>query len=163
MKKIIWIIADLLTIYCFSFTVFAEEIITISSIKIEPTTIPEKSESIPITVLEEIKIVAAPERVKPFKIEPSKIVTRKKNYGQKVIAITIDDCYNISLLKEAVEIADKENAKITFFPTGKAMLMAPGLWKKIYENGHEIELHTQTHARLSKLSNKEATKELTRT
>ena len=46
------------------------------------------------------------------------------NRGQKRIAITIDDCYDIDHVRAAIELCEKYGIPITFFPIGNALKYA---------------------------------------
>lgn len=98
-----------------------------------------------------VSIVAhAGERMEE-KFDSTKVIWKKRT-REKVIAITIDDCYNVGLVRKAMREAARRNVKLTFFPTGDAVKSAPGLWREVRAAGHEIELHTQTHHSMETLS-----------
>lgn len=82
--------------------------------------------------------------------ESAKVVWKKKTQ-ESAIAITIDDCYNGALLRKAVDVAKRHGVKLTFFPTGDAARQYPDLWREIYADGHEIELHTQSHTQMARV------------
>lgn len=82
---------------------------------------------------------------------PVKVVW-KKSTKEQVIAITIDDCYNGRLLRKAVDVAEKYHIKLTFFPTGDAVRQHTEVWREINDKGYEIELHTQSHTEMTKVS-----------
>lgn len=83
--------------------------------------------------------------------EPVKVVWKKKTH-EPMIAITIDDCYSGALLRKAVDVAKRHEVKLTFFPTGDAAKQYPDLWRTIHAEGHEIELHTQSHTQMAKVT-----------
>lgn len=67
------------------------------------------------------------------------------------IAITMDDCYRKEFVVATLDLCDKYDIKITFFPVGSTIKEADGdLWRRIVESGHEIGNHTYTHKSLSK-------------
>lgn len=86
--------------------------------------------------------------------DPVKVVWKKKTQ-EPAIAITIDDCYNGALLRKAVDVAKRHEVKLTFFPTGDAARQYPDLWRTIYADGHEIELHTQSHTQMARVGEEE--------
>jgi len=66
------------------------------------------------------------------------------------IAITYDDCYLIKKLQELERLLEEyPDLKVTFFPIGEALLNTdikdPGIWKRLYQKGHEIGYHTFNH------------------
>ena len=81
----------------------------------------------------------------PVKSYVPKVYTHKDT-KEKVIAITIDDIYDASLLKKAIALGDKYQVKFTFFPIGKTVKANADLYKEALKKGHEIELHSYTHA-----------------
>lgn len=72
-----------------------------------------------------------------------------KQTDEKVIAITIDDCNNPKRVEAMLEIAERHGIKLTFFPIGANVLSQQDLWRRIYELGHGIELHTQNHRNMN--------------
>lgn len=81
--------------------------------------------------------------------------------SEKAIAITVDDCNNPGLVGKMADIANEYGVRLTFFPTGKNVLSWPDLWKKIYRQGHQIELHTFSHKKMN-CGKKEQTEEIVR-
>ena len=69
---------------------------------------------------------------------------------EKVIAITIDDCYQGENIMTIVDATIAAGAKVTFFPIGKNVTRTPhrDALKKAWENGFELENHTMTHNNL---------------
>ena len=68
----------------------------------------------------------------------------------KRVALTVDDCYLVTMLQKLEEILDRHpEAKVTLFPVGKALLnnqqKDPGIWNRFYNNGHEIGYHSYDH------------------
>ena len=71
----------------------------------------------------------------------------KAEREDKVIAITVDDCFQTNNLKQIVQLADDVGGKLTIFPIGK-LLQRKELQEIIvsaHNNGHEIENHTWNH------------------
>ena len=77
------------------------------------------------------------------------------------VALTIDDCY-LSYILEKMEnaLAEYPEMRVTFFPTGEALLSTegklPGIWKRLVERGHDIGYHSFYHDNLQVFSNENA-------
>jgi peptidoglycan/xylan/chitin deacetylase (PgdA/CDA1 family) len=66
------------------------------------------------------------------------------------IAITFDDCWHPEVLDQLSEmVLPYSNFHFTFFAIGDAILIdetvRPGIWKRIFDRGHEIGYHTFHH------------------
>ena len=84
-------------------------------------------------------------------------VFRSAGRDDKVIAITVDDCFQTENLKEIVSLAEAANGHLTIFPIGN-LLKRQALQEVIkaaHANGHEIENHTWSHDGLYNLSAEE--------
>lgn len=81
---------------------------------------------------------------------------------EKLLCVTIDDCYQQDNLESILDLADKYGAKLTFFPIGKNVRKNPELWKRAIASGHEIENHTYDHVELSPLSDEAMAYEIDR-
>ena len=69
-------------------------------------------------------------------------IFRKANTERRVIAITLDECSDVKLMENFVNMADHYGAKLTLFPTGEAIMksgMGALLKKCIRDYGFEIE------------------------
>lgn len=66
---------------------------------------------------------------------------------EKIIAITVDDCFQADNLKQIVDAAIAVNGKLTIFPIGfNAVKSAQAeVLRYAYQNGFEIENHTYSH------------------
>ena len=81
----------------------------------------------------------------------------------KVIAITVDDCYQVENLKTIVSVAEANGAKLTLFPVGENLSksgMSKLLKHSAFDLGFEIENHTWSHARIFRLSDEEMAEEI---
>ena len=69
---------------------------------------------------------------------------------EKIIAITVDDCFQAENLQQIVDKALECDAKITIFPIGKNVIRSrhKKVLKYAWENGMELENHTMTHSGL---------------
>lgn len=73
---------------------------------------------------------------------------------QKYIALTFDDGPNESYTPKILDVLKDYHAKATFFLIGEHMVEHPDLVTREVKEGHEIENHTFTHVRLTRLPNK---------
>jgi peptidoglycan/xylan/chitin deacetylase (PgdA/CDA1 family) len=72
------------------------------------------------------------------------------NPGQKKIAITVDDCENLAILAEMLDLFKEQEIKATFFVLGRALKVEDReLWQRMVEEGHEIGNHTYGHISLT--------------
>lgn len=75
---------------------------------------------------------------------------------QKKIAITIDDCYDSDHVLAAIELCEKHEIPITFFPIGNALKYADGeLWRRALDAGCEIGNHSWGHKDLTDLTDRQ--------
>lgn len=89
-------------------------------------------------------------------------IFRGANTQEKIIAITVDDCYQADNFRKIVDLALQYNGKLTIFPIGEnAVKPAQAeVLRYAWENGMEIENHTYTHNGLFNCSNEELAKEM---
>ncbi len=64
---------------------------------------------------------------------------------EKVIALTFDDGPHKKYTPDILDILSKYNAKATFFIVGENAEKNPELALRVYEEGHELAIHTYTH------------------
>ena len=71
----------------------------------------------------------------------------KAKTEEKIIAITVDDCFQANNLLSIVDTAIANNAKVTIFPIGNVALREKqrAILKYAHDNGMEIENHTWSH------------------
>lgn len=91
-------------------------------------------------------------------------VFRSIETDEKVIAITVDDCYQAENLRTIIDLALANDAKLTLFPIGEQAMRAPqqAALKYAWENGMELENHTFTHNGLYNCSDEELAAEVYR-
>lgn len=86
------------------------------------------------------------------------------NREQKKIAITIDDCYDSDHVLAGIELCEKYEIPITFFPIGNALKYADGvLWQRAINAGCEIGNHSWGHKDLTDLSDPQIRFQMLRT
>lgn len=85
-------------------------------------------------------------------IKPGEVIY-SANTHRRIVCFSFDD--GGKRMRKVMDIANKRGIKMTFFPTGNAINADPKLYKDIYEAGHEIGNHTQSHANLATLTAKE--------
>ena len=81
----------------------------------------------------------------------------KADTEEKIIAITVDDCFQAENLKQIVDAALAVNGRLTIFPIGKNAVKpeVKEILKYAWENGMELENHTMNHSGLFDVSNEE--------
>ena len=71
------------------------------------------------------------------------------------VALTMNCAWNADDIDKILEILEENNVKITFFMVGNWIEKYPEAVKKIYEAGHEIGTHSDTHPHVNNLSYEE--------
>ena len=84
------------------------------------------------------------------------------NTEEKIVAITVDDCFQAENLKQIVDKAIEVGGKLTIFPIGQNVLKSrqSEILKYAWENGFELANHTFTHNGLFASSNEELAEEV---
>lgn len=72
--------------------------------------------------------------------------------NEKKIAFTMNCAWNADDIDSILETLKNNNVHITFFMVGEWVDKYPEAVKKIYEAGHEIGSHSNTHPHVNKLS-----------
>lgn len=70
------------------------------------------------------------------------------------VSLTFDDGPSPIYTPQILDILKQHNIKATFFVMGTAAKKHPELIKQIQAEGHAVALHTMTHPKLTRLSNK---------
>ena len=76
------------------------------------------------------------------------------------VALTMNCAWNAEDIDKILEILEENNVKITFFMVGDWIEKYPEAVKKVYEAGHEIGTHSDTHPHVNNLSYEENVKQL---
>ena len=76
------------------------------------------------------------------------------------VALTMNCAWNAEDIDKILEVLDENNVKITFFMVGDWIEKYPEKVKKVYEAGHEIGTHSDTHPHVNNLSYEENIQQL---
>ncbi|TCT14309.1 polysaccharide deacetylase family sporulation protein PdaB [Natranaerovirga pectinivora] len=82
----------------------------------------------------------------------AKLAIYSVNTEEQKVAISFDEGWGFDQTEEILDILDKHDATATFFLVGAWVETYPQNVKLIAERGHELGNHTDTHQRLTKLS-----------
>ena len=74
------------------------------------------------------------------------------NTSENKVALTINCAWNADDIDSFLNTLNTNNVKVTFFMVGDWIEKNPEAVKKIYENGHEIGTHSDTHPHVNNLS-----------
>lgn len=85
-----------------------------------------------------------------------------KDKIKKKIALTFDDGPHPEYTPKLLDGLKERNVSAAFFLTGENSEQNPEIVERIYREGHIIGNHSYTHVQLSKLSDLEACKEITK-
>ena len=90
------------------------------------------------------------------------LVFSEADTEEKIIAITVDDCFQAENLQRMVDKAIEVGGKFTIFPIGKNVLKKAQseVLKYAWEQGFELENHTFTHNGLYRCSDEEMAREV---
>lgn len=75
------------------------------------------------------------------------------NIDEKIIALTFDDGPHRKYTSEILDILAKFNARATFFIVGENAEKNPNVVSRMYDEGHELAIHTYTHPLRSSVPN----------
>jgi Glycosyltransferases, probably involved in cell wall biogenesis len=88
---------------------------------------------------------------------------RSYSAARRTVALTFDDGPDPRWTPQILDILAEHHAKATFFVTGSMVSRNPELIRRIVKDGHEIGLHTFTHADLTLQSDRRIQWELAQT
>lgn len=80
--------------------------------------------------------------------------------NEKKVAFTINCAWTNDDIDQILEVLENNNVKLTFFIVGDWIDRYPESVKKIYEKGHEIGCHSDTHPHVSRLSKEKNLEEI---
>lgn len=73
-------------------------------------------------------------------------IIRNGSRDEKRIALTMDDCYEIPRVQEALELCKQYGIVMTIFPLGQNLHEADAaMWQELIDNGCEIGCHSNKH------------------
>lgn len=84
----------------------------------------------------------------------------KVKTDKNAIALTMNCAWNADDIDTILKILEENNTKITFFMVGDWIDKYPDAVKKIYDAGHEIGTHSDTHPHVNNLSYEENVNEI---
>jgi len=89
-------------------------------------------------------------------------VFSKADTEEKIVAITVDDCFQADNLQQIVDKALEVGGKLTIFPIGQNAIKEKQsqILKYAWENGFELENHTFTHNGLFYVTEQELADEI---
>lgn len=108
-------------------------------------------------------VMARRAAAQPTPIAPGFLpVYSRSGTDERVLAITLDDCYQSENLRLIVDKAIECGAKLTIFPIGENAIRenTAEVLKYAWENGMELENHTFTHNELYRCSDEELAAEI---
>ncbi len=95
-----------------------------------------------------------------YKKENASMPIYKVDTQENKIALSFDVAWGASNIDEILSILDKHNIKATFFLVGSWVDDNEKLVSQIYDKGHEIGNHSNTHANTKELSEKNIVEEI---
>ena len=72
--------------------------------------------------------------------------------SEKKVALTMNCAWNADDIDSILQTLEKHNCKITFFVVGDWVTKYPGAVKKIYDAGHEIGNHSDSHPHVNNMN-----------
>lgn len=81
----------------------------------------------------------------PAVVDPAPTVIRHGPRTDRVVALTFDDGWNPSTLRQIYRILVRERVPATFFVTGVYVQRAPALWREIAAAGFPLANHSYLH------------------
>ena len=80
--------------------------------------------------------------------------------NENKVAFTMNCAWSADDIESILKTLDENNTKITFFMVGDWIDKYPDAVKRIYDSGHEIASHSNTHPHVNKLTYEENIKEI---
>ena len=123
---------------------------------------PDGAAASPSAALSSDAIAAARALTRPAAKGNNLPVFSRADTQEKIIAITVDDCFQAGNLRTIVQTAIDNGAKLTIFPIGEVALREKQteILKWAWDNGMELENHTFTHNGLYNASDELLAKEI---
>lgn len=98
-----------------------------------------------------------------IKVMPASIMLGHGSRKHNSVALTFDDGPDLESTPRILDVLKRNNVKATFFVIGKNVLKYPNIIKRIYEEGHQIGLHSFTHDYILKMGLVKLRKEILQT
>jgi peptidoglycan/xylan/chitin deacetylase (PgdA/CDA1 family) len=86
----------------------------------------------------------------PADVTPAPVVAHGDR-RQKIVALTFDDGFDPENTRRILGILKRYHVNATFFPTGRAVLQAPEVWREVAAAGFPIGDHSYSHPTMSDL------------
>lgn len=127
-----------------------------------PTATPEPIQTTGVNSVSSDPVRAARASTRVEQKEGFLPVLTHANTEEKIIAITVDDCFQVNNLKAILDLVMQYDGKITLFPIGEQAMRETHqpVIKAAWEAGMEIENHTYTHNGLYKCDDAELAREI---
>lgn len=97
----------------------------------------------------------------PADLQPATVVSHGPR-TEKVVALTFDDGNNEANVRKILGILNGHHVNATFFPTARAVELAPETWRRVAAAGFPIANHTYHHISLKGLCYEKQLAELDR-
>jgi peptidoglycan/xylan/chitin deacetylase (PgdA/CDA1 family) len=97
----------------------------------------------------------------PSGLAPAPLVSHGSRRS-KVVALTFDDGYGPTTTLKILQILRRSRVNATFFVTGRAVELFPGVWREVAAAGYPIADHTYDHKELAGMCFERQTLQLTR-
>ncbi len=78
-------------------------------------------------------------------------VYKEGSADKRQVAITVDDCWDLAILEQMLDLFKQEQIHVTIYPVGmKIFPEDQALWRRVPDEGHEFGNHTFSHLKLTK-------------
>jgi peptidoglycan-N-acetylglucosamine deacetylase len=104
-----------------------------------------------------------PATIGPAPIDPAPTLIRHGPRTDRVVALTFDDGWSPTTLRQIYRILVRERVPATFFVTGIYVQRAPALWRQIAAAGFPLANHSYLHRDTRDLSARDEAKDLAMT
>ena len=81
-------------------------------------------------------------------VTPAPEILWRADPSVATVYLTVDDWFDREMVETVLDIAAREQVRLTFFPIGRMAVANADLVRRAARDGHEIENHTWDHQRL---------------